>query len=77
MGGPTWSSSVTRTPRPMSPSATRAFASPTPRPRSRCAGPRCGSPLSRGGEQVAEEILRRRVKIDGLVCANDELAWAP
>ena len=28
------------------------------------------------GVQVAEEILRRRVKLDGLVCGNDELALA-
>lgn len=28
------------------------------------------------GTQVAEEILRRRVRIDGLCCANDELAIA-
>jgi len=34
-------------------------------------------PLVEGaGVQVAEEILRRRVKIDGLVCANDTLALA-
>ncbi|MEO8518443.1 MAG: LacI family DNA-binding transcriptional regulator [Dermatophilaceae bacterium] len=34
-------------------------------------------PLIEGaGVQVAEEILRRRVKLDGLVCANDELALA-
>jgi len=34
-------------------------------------------PLAEGaGVQVAEEILRRRVKLDGLVCANDELALA-
>jgi LacI family transcriptional regulator len=34
-------------------------------------------PLVEGaGIQVAEEILRRRVKVDGLVCANDELALA-
>lgn len=34
-------------------------------------------PLIEGaGVQVAEEILRRRVKIDGLVCANDTLALA-
>ena len=34
-------------------------------------------PLLEGaGVQVAEEILRRRVKLDGLVCANDELALA-
>src|SRR3954447_7817746 len=34
-------------------------------------------PLVEGaGLQVAEEILRRRVKVDGLVCANDELALA-
>jgi LacI family transcriptional regulator len=34
-------------------------------------------PLVEGaGIQVAEEILRRRVKIDGLVCANDEVALA-
>ena len=34
-------------------------------------------PLVEGaGVQVAEEILRRRVKVDGLVCANDELALA-
>ena len=34
-------------------------------------------PLVEGaGVQVAEEILRRRVKLDGLVCGNDELALA-
>jgi LacI family transcriptional regulator len=34
-------------------------------------------PLVEGaGVQVAEEILRRRVKIDGLVCGNDEVALA-
>ena len=34
-------------------------------------------PLVEGaGVQVAEEILRRRVKIDGLVCGNDTLALA-
>jgi LacI family transcriptional regulator len=34
-------------------------------------------PLVEGaGVQVAEEILRRRVKIDGLVCGNDALALA-
>jgi len=34
-------------------------------------------PLAEGaGLLVAEEIMRRRVKIDGLVCANDELALA-
>lgn len=34
-------------------------------------------PLVEGaGIQVAEEILRRRVKLDGLVCGNDELALA-
>ena len=34
-------------------------------------------PLIEGaGVQVAEEILRRRVKLDGLVCGNDELALA-
>lgn len=34
-------------------------------------------PLVEGaGVKVAEEILRRRVKLDGLVCANDELALA-
>ncbi|MEO6143542.1 MAG: LacI family DNA-binding transcriptional regulator [Dermatophilaceae bacterium] len=34
-------------------------------------------PLLEGaGIQVAEEILRRRVKLDGLVCGNDELALA-
>jgi len=34
-------------------------------------------PLGEGpGVQVAEEILRRRVKLDGLVCGNDELALA-
>ncbi len=34
-------------------------------------------PLIEGaGIQVAEEILRRRVKLDGLVCGNDELALA-
>lgn len=32
--------------------------------------------LEAAGVQVAEEILRRRVKVDGLVCANDELALA-
>lgn len=34
-------------------------------------------PLIEGaGLRVAEEILRRRVKLDGLVCGNDELALA-
>jgi len=34
-------------------------------------------PLVEGaGIQVADEILRRRVKVDGLVCANDNLALA-
>lgn len=34
-------------------------------------------PLIEGaGVQVAEEILRRRVKIDGLVCGNDTIALA-
>ena len=34
-------------------------------------------PLIEGaGVQVAEEILRRRVKIDGLVCGNDDVALA-
>ena len=34
-------------------------------------------PLIEGaGIQVAEEILRRRVKIDGLVCGNDDVALA-
>jgi LacI family transcriptional regulator len=34
-------------------------------------------PLVEGaGIQVADEILRRRVKVDGLVCANDDLALA-
>ncbi|MDQ1536744.1 MAG: LacI family transcriptional regulator [Actinomycetota bacterium] len=34
-------------------------------------------PLVEGaGIQVADEILRRRVKVDGLVCADDELALA-
>ena len=34
-------------------------------------------PLLEGaGIQVADEILRRRVKVDGLVCANDDLALA-
>ena len=28
------------------------------------------------GIQVADEILRRRVKVDGLVCASDDLALA-
>jgi LacI family transcriptional regulator len=28
------------------------------------------------GIQVADEILRRRVRVDGLVCANDDLALA-
>jgi LacI family transcriptional regulator len=32
-------------------------------------------PLIEGaGAEVAEEIMRRRVKIDGLVCGNDDLA---
>jgi len=34
-------------------------------------------PLVEGaGIQVADEILRRRVKVDGLVCGNDDLALA-
>jgi LacI family transcriptional regulator len=34
-------------------------------------------PLLQGaGIQVADEIVRRRVKVDGLVCANDDLALA-
>jgi LacI family transcriptional regulator len=34
-------------------------------------------PLLEGaGIKVADEILRRRVKVDGLVCANDDLALA-
>jgi LacI family transcriptional regulator len=34
-------------------------------------------PLREGaGIHVADEILRRRVKVDGLVCANDDLALA-
>ena len=34
-------------------------------------------PLVEGaGIQIADEILRRRVKVDGLVCANDDLALA-
>ena len=34
-------------------------------------------PLLEGaGIHVADEILRRRVKVDGLVCANDDLALA-
>jgi LacI family transcriptional regulator len=34
-------------------------------------------PLVEGaGVQVADEILRRRVKVDGLVCGNDDLALA-
>jgi LacI family transcriptional regulator len=34
-------------------------------------------PLVEGaGIQVADEIVRRRVKVDGLVCANDDLALA-
>ena len=34
-------------------------------------------PLVEGaGFKVAEEILRRRVKLDGLVCGNDEIALA-
>jgi LacI family transcriptional regulator len=34
-------------------------------------------PLVEGaGIQVADEILRRRVKVDGLVCASDDLALA-
>jgi len=34
-------------------------------------------PLVEGaGIQVADEILRRRVKVDGLVCANDDVALA-
>jgi LacI family transcriptional regulator len=34
-------------------------------------------PLLEGaGIQVADEILRRRVRVDGLVCANDDLALA-
>lgn len=32
--------------------------------------------LEAAGVQVADEILRRRVRVDGLVCANDELALA-
>ena len=32
--------------------------------------------VERAGVQVAEEILRRRVKVDGLVCGNDDLALA-
>lgn len=31
-------------------------------------------PVEAAGIQVAEEILRRRVRVDALVCANDELA---
>jgi len=31
-------------------------------------------PVEGAGIQVADEILRRRVKVDGLVCANDDLA---
>jgi LacI family transcriptional regulator len=33
-------------------------------------------PVERAGIQVADEILRRRVRVDGLVCANDDLALA-
>jgi LacI family transcriptional regulator len=34
-------------------------------------------PLVEGaGIQVADEILRRRVKVDGLVCGNDDIALA-
>jgi LacI family transcriptional regulator len=34
-------------------------------------------PLVEGaGIQIADEILRRRVKVDGLVCGNDDLALA-
>ena len=33
-------------------------------------------PVEGAGIQVADEILRRRVRVDGLVCANDELALA-
>lgn len=34
-------------------------------------------PLIEGaGVQVADEILRRRVKVDGLVCGNDDIALA-
>jgi len=33
-------------------------------------------PVEGAGIQVADEVLRRRVKVDGLVCANDELALA-
>lgn len=34
-------------------------------------------PLAEGaGIKVADEIVRRRVKVDGLVCGNDELALA-
>jgi LacI family transcriptional regulator len=34
-------------------------------------------PLVEGaGVQVAEDILRRRVKVDGLVCGNDDIALA-
>ena len=34
-------------------------------------------PLVEGaGIRVAEEVLRRRVKVDGLVCANDDIALA-
>lgn len=43
---------------------------PTRRPPSRV-------PLVEGaGIKVAEELLRRRVKLDGLVCGNDEIALA-
>ena len=33
-------------------------------------------PLEGAGIKVADEILRRRVKVDGLVCASDDLALA-
>jgi LacI family transcriptional regulator len=33
-------------------------------------------PVEGAGIQVADEVLRRRVKVDGLVCANDDLALA-
>jgi LacI family transcriptional regulator len=33
-------------------------------------------PVEGAGIHVADEILRRRVKVDGLVCANDDLALA-
>ena len=32
--------------------------------------------LGSAGVQVADEIMRRRVRVDGLVCGNDELALA-